>query len=76
MRNNVFDFSGAPALTTRGFVEADFAKVAGFIDQAVEIGNVVAKKTSKFCSVKMWLENWGFQAECCPGSQGKIMCHN
>ena len=29
---------GAPALTSRGFKEADFEKVADFLDQAVKIG--------------------------------------
>lgn len=29
---------GAPALTTRGFKEADFQKVADFLDRAVKIG--------------------------------------
>lgn len=34
---------GAPALTTRGFVEADFEKVAEYVDRAVQIA-VKAKK--------------------------------
>ena len=28
---------GAPALTSRGFTEADFEKVAGFLDRALQI---------------------------------------
>lgn len=34
---------GAPALTTRGFVEADFVKVADFMHRAVEIAQDIQK---------------------------------
>lgn len=32
-----FETSGTPALTSRGFVEEDFAKVADFFDAAVKL---------------------------------------
>merc|ERR1712212_1046963 len=38
---------GAPALTSRGFVEADFKKVVDLIDEAVEIARDVKSKTKK-----------------------------
>ena len=40
---------GTPALTTRGFVEQDFDKVAEFVDKAVE----VAKKVKSQCGPKV-----------------------
>jgi glycine hydroxymethyltransferase len=36
---------GTPALTTRGFTEEDFEKVAVFFDRAVSITDTIAKKT-------------------------------
>ena len=36
---------GSPALTSRGFVEADFVKVAGFFDRAVGIAASIKKET-------------------------------
>merc|ERR1711887_65737 len=38
---------GAPALTSRGFVENDFKKVVDLIDEAVEIARAVKAKTGK-----------------------------
>merc|ERR1711962_544644 len=38
---------GAPALTSRGFVEADFKKVVDLIDEVVEIARDVKSKTKK-----------------------------
>jgi len=38
---------GAPALTSRGFVEADFEKVVELIDEAVAIANHVKSSTKK-----------------------------
>jgi len=38
---------GAPALTSRGFVESDFKKVVDMIDEAVEIAREVKEKTTK-----------------------------
>lgn len=38
---------GTPALTSRGFVEDDFAKVAHFFDRAVKITAEVKEKTKK-----------------------------
>lgn len=34
---------GSPALTSRGFVEADFEKVAEFVDRGVEIAKEIKK---------------------------------
>ncbi len=36
---------GTPALTTRGFAESDFVKVAEFVDRAVQIAVAVKAKT-------------------------------
>lgn len=38
---------GAPALTSRGFKEADFEKVADFLDRAVKLAVAVQKTTGK-----------------------------
>ena len=38
---------GAPALTSRGFVETDFVKVVGLIDEAVSIAQDVKNQTKK-----------------------------
>lgn len=38
---------GAPALTSRQFREADFLKVVEFIDEGIQIGLDVKKKTCK-----------------------------
>lgn len=51
---------GTPALTTRGFVEADFAKVAGYFDRAVTIA-VKLKNTDKGSKMK------GFKDMCAIG---------
>lgn len=37
IEDNSHTFSGTPALTSRGFVEEDFAKVADFFDTAVKL---------------------------------------
>lgn len=47
---------GAPALTSRGFVEADFTKVVGFIDEAVEIAREIKSKTAKLKDFREYLE--------------------
>ena len=39
--------SGTPALTSRGFKEEDFEKVADFIDTAADIASDAKAKTSK-----------------------------
>ena len=44
--------SGTPALTSRGFVEEDFAKVADFFDAAVKL------------AVKIKAETKGSQTDC------------
>jgi len=51
---------GAPALTSRGFMEADFAKVAEFFDRAVSIA-VALKNTDEGKKLK------GFKAMCAVG---------
>ena len=38
---------GTPALTTRGFTEADFDKVAEFFDRGVTISQAVKESTGK-----------------------------
>lgn len=38
-------YSGTPALTSRGFVEDDFAKVAEFFDAAVNIAVKIKAET-------------------------------
>jgi len=38
---------GAPAMTTRGMVEADFVKIAEFLDRAVKIAIAIQEKTGK-----------------------------
>lgn len=43
----LFD-SGAPALTSRGFVEDDFAKVADFFDSAVKLAQKIKAETKGF----------------------------
>lgn len=39
--------TGAPALTSRRFQEADFQKVVEFIDEGIQIGLDVKQKTCK-----------------------------
>lgn len=46
---------GAPALTSRGFLEDDFRKVVGFIDEGVNIGLEVKSKTTKLQDFKSFL---------------------
>lgn len=46
---------GAPALTSRQFCEADFVKVVDFIDEGIEIGLDVKKKTTKLQDFKNFL---------------------
>jgi len=41
-------FSGTPALTSRGFVEEDFAKVAEYFDKAVTIALKVKSEAQGF----------------------------
>jgi glycine hydroxymethyltransferase len=43
---------GAPALTTRGFKEADFEKVAEFIDRAVQIAKAIKEETPEPAKLK------------------------
>lgn len=47
---------GAPALTSRGFVESDFTTVVGFIDEAVEIAREIKAKTKKLKDFKEFLD--------------------
>ncbi|XP_030052502.1 serine hydroxymethyltransferase, mitochondrial isoform X2 [Microcaecilia unicolor] len=46
---------GAPALTSRGFQEADFEKVVDFIDEGIQIGLDVKRKTAKVQDFKNFL---------------------
>ncbi|XP_069509670.1 serine hydroxymethyltransferase, mitochondrial [Ambystoma mexicanum] len=46
---------GAPALTSRQFREADFEKVVNFIDEGIEIGLEVKRKTAKLQDFKSFL---------------------
>jgi len=48
---------GAPALTSRGFLESDFVKVVEFLDEAVELTRHIKSKTSKLKHFKEFLEN-------------------
>lgn len=41
--------SGTPALTSRGFVEEDFAKVAYFFDAAVKLAVKIKSETQGSC---------------------------
>jgi len=43
---------GTPALTTRGFVEADFVKVADFIDRGVQIAKQLKQQTPEPAKLK------------------------
>ena len=43
--------AGAPALTTRGFSEADFERVVELLDKGVNIALSVQKETSEFSSI-------------------------
>mmetsp|Transcript_29782 Transcript_29782/g.75857 ORF Transcript_29782/g.75857 Transcript_29782/m.75857 type:complete len:495 (-) Transcript_29782:603-2087(-) len=47
---------GTPALTTRGFREADFVKVAEFLDRAVKIAKECAAKTPAPAKLKEFKE--------------------
>lgn len=46
---------GTPALTTRGFSEEDFKKVAAFIDRAIQIAHGAKKKTKNLKTFKQSL---------------------
>ncbi|CAM4605755.1 unnamed protein product [Lepidochelys kempii] len=46
---------GAPALTSRRFLEADFQKVVAFIDEGISIGLEVKSKTTKLQDFKSFL---------------------
>lgn len=47
---------GAPALTTRGFVERDFEKVVELFDRAVGISQKVKAQTSKLADFRTFLD--------------------
>jgi glycine/serine hydroxymethyltransferase len=40
---------GSPALTSRGFVEADFDQVAGFVDRAIKITGECILRVTRVC---------------------------
>jgi hypothetical protein len=49
----VFSTTGTPALTSRGFTEDDFEKVAEYFDRAVEIAVKVKGATGKGPVIKI-----------------------
>ena len=54
----LFTDSGTPALTSRGFVEEDFAKVADFFDIAVKLALKIKAETK---GVYSFLFDFGFK---------------
>nr|CAH0098277.1 unnamed protein product [Daphnia galeata] len=48
---------GAPALTSRGFIEKDFEQMVEFFHRAIGIASEVKPKTSKLKDYKEYLEN-------------------
>nr|CAH0098266.1 unnamed protein product [Daphnia galeata] len=48
---------GAPALTSRGFIEKDFEQMVEFFHRAIGIASEVKQKTSKLKDYKEYLEN-------------------
>lgn len=48
-----FSVSGTPALTSRGFVEEDFVKVAEFFDGAVKLAVKIKGQTKGVCGYIM-----------------------
>ncbi|XP_057364901.1 serine hydroxymethyltransferase, mitochondrial-like [Daphnia carinata] len=48
---------GAPALTSRGFVEKDFEQMVEFFHRAIQIASEVKQKTSKLKDYKDYLES-------------------
>uniref|UniRef100_H2YK64 Serine hydroxymethyltransferase n=1 Tax=Ciona savignyi TaxID=51511 RepID=H2YK64_CIOSA len=54
---------GAPALTSRNFVEADFVKVVGFLDKGVEIAIEAKKNTKKLSEFKSFIASDGQTVE-------------
>jgi glycine/serine hydroxymethyltransferase len=46
---------GAPALTTRGFKEADFEKVADFLDRAVKIALNIQVQHATIHNARLWV---------------------
>jgi glycine hydroxymethyltransferase len=56
---------GAPALTSRGFKEADFEKVVDFIDEAVQIASEAKRQTKKLKDYNDFLDSDSvMQAKC------------
>ena len=47
---------GAPALTSRGFKELEFEKIADIIDEAIDIAKEVQGKTKKLKEFKEFLD--------------------
>lgn len=48
---------GAPALTSRGFLEKDFEQVVEFFHRAIQIAGQVKQKTNKLKDYKEYLDN-------------------
>eukprot|EP00889_Picochlorum_renovo_P003380 jgi/Picre1/30410/NNA_005774.t1 len=64
---------GTPALTTRGFREEDFEKVAHFIDRAVQIAKDIKEKTPEPAKLKDFVAfaNSGTKQARCTGLEGR-----
>ena len=64
---------GAPALTSRGFVEADFARVVDLIDEAVAIALEVKGSTKKLKDYNELLDNDTAVKAKCDKLKAKVM---
>ena len=53
--NLLCSVSGTPALTSRGFVEEDFVKVADFFDTAVKLAVKVKAETKGRCCILLFI---------------------
>ncbi|XP_023330636.1 serine hydroxymethyltransferase, mitochondrial [Eurytemora carolleeae] len=63
---------GAPALTSRGFVEKDFKKVVLLIDEAVEIAREIKNKTKKLKDYNEYLLNDGETLKKCADLKSRV----
>ena len=64
---------GAPALTSRGFVESDFEKVVELIDQAVGIAQTVKSQTKKLKDYNECLNNDAAVKSKCEELRSKVV---
>jgi len=63
---------GAPALTSRGFKEDDFIKVAEFIDEAVQIALGAKSMTKKLKEYQEFLETDASTRGQCEALKSKV----